>query len=116
SYMKALEVAGLGNMIGVLGAVLRVLLVIVSGNLFASPSLMLVVKDFDPQNPVHGLLAAVNVMTFWALAVWALGLARLSGASYAKAAAWVFGIWAGLTGLMIGFAFAAQALGNRLGG
>lgn len=115
-YMKAVEVAGLGNMIGVLGAVLRGLLIIVTGSLFASPSLMLLVKDFNPQNPVHGLLAAINIMTFWALAVWSLGLARLCGVAYAKAAAWVFGLWAGITGLLAGFAAAAQALANRAGG
>ena len=37
-------------------------------------------------------------MTFWLLAVRAMGLARLSGVSFIKAALWVFGIWAAYTG------------------
>jgi hypothetical protein len=110
SYMKAVEVAGLTNMIGVLEAIVRPLLVVGLGNLYASPSLMLAVKDFDPQNTLHGILAAVNVMTFWSLAVRSIGLARLSGVSFAKAAAWMFGTWAALTGLMIGLGAALRAV------
>ena len=78
------------------------------GNIYAAPGLMLLVKDFDPQNTVHGLLGILNVMTFWVLAVRAIGLARLSGASFAKAAAWVFGIWAAYTGFFIGLGPAGQ--------
>jgi len=98
-YMKAVEVIGLANMVCVLEVIVRTLLIVGMGNLYAAPSLMLLVKEFNPQNPVHSLLAVVNVMTFWVLAVRAIGLARLSGASVAKAALWVFGIWAAYTGL-----------------
>jgi hypothetical protein len=101
AYMKAVEVTGLANMIGVLGSIVTALLILLMGNLFASPSLMLVVKEFDSQNTLHSVLAAINVMTFWALAVKAIGLSRLSGASFGKAAVWVFGIWVAWTGLMI---------------
>lgn len=110
SYMKGVEVAGLSGMVGVLHAIVRTLLILVMGNLFASPSLALFLKQFDPQNPVHGLLAVVNIMTFWALGLGALGLARLSGVGFGKAAAWVFGIWILITGFFTGFAFAMQAL------
>ena len=48
-------------------------------------------------------------MTFWLLAVRSVGLARLTGASVAKAAVWVFGIWIVLTGIMIGFGAAMRA-------
>jgi VIT1/CCC1 family predicted Fe2+/Mn2+ transporter len=78
--------------------------------------LALAVKDFDAQNPVHGLLAAVNVMTFWLLAVRSIGLARLSGASFGKAAAWMFGIWAAFTALMVGFSFAMLAISRAMTG
>ena len=108
-YMKAVEVVGLANMVSVLEVIVRTLLIVGLGNLYASPSLVLLVKEFDPQNPVHSLLALVNVMTFWLLAVRAIGLARLSGASFAKAALWVFGIWAAYTGFFVGLAFLAQA-------
>jgi hypothetical protein len=108
-YMKAVEVVGLANMISVLEVTVRSLLIVGLGNLYASPGLILLVKDFDPQNPVHSLLGAVNVMTFWLLAVRAIGLARLSGASLAKAAVWVYGIWAAYTGLFIGLGALLQA-------
>ena len=113
SYMKGVELAGLAGMVSVLDAIVRTLLILIMGNLFASPSLALFVKQFDPQNPVHGLLAAVNIMSFWVLLVRAIGLAKLSGVGLAKAAAWVFGIWAVLTGLLMGFGFAMQAMFAR---
>ena len=112
-YMKWVEVAGLAGMVGVLDAVVRPLLILILGNLFASPSLALFVKQFDPQNPLHGLLAIVNVMSIWVLCLRALGVARLTRASFGKAAVWVFGIWVVLTGLMTGFSFAMQAVFNR---
>ena len=112
-YLKAVEVAGLANMILVLDAVVRTLLILVTGNLFASLSLALAVKDFDPQNTLHGLCALVNVMLFWALLVRAIGLARLSGASVGKAALWVFGIWIAYTGALMGLGAAARAVFSR---
>ena len=115
-YMKAVEVVGLTNMVSVLAVIVNTLLIVGMGNLYASPSLVLLVKEFDPQNPVHSLLAVVNVMTFWLLAVRSIGLARLSGASFVKAALWVFGIWAAYTGFLIGLAALAQAAFKRIGG
>ncbi|MFZ0826069.1 MAG: YIP1 family protein [Verrucomicrobiia bacterium] len=107
-YMKAVEVAGLSNMILVLSVVVKALLILITGNLFASPSLALAVKDFDPQNSVHSLLAMVDVMVLWLLTVRAIGLAGVSGASLGKAAAWIFGIWIAFTGVMIGFGAAVR--------
>jgi VIT1/CCC1 family predicted Fe2+/Mn2+ transporter len=101
TYLKALEVVGLASMITVLGSVVRTLLILITGNFFASPGLMLVVKDFDPQNTLHSVLAAINIMTFWGLAVKAIGLARLSGASFGKAVIWVFVLWGAWTALLI---------------
>jgi hypothetical protein len=115
-YMKAVEVVGLANMLSVLEVILRTLLVVGLGNLYASTSLVLLVKQFDPQNTVHSLLAVVNVMTFWLLAVRGIGLARLSGASFAKALAWVFGVWVAYTGLFVGLAFLAKSAFKRIGG
>ena len=110
SYMKGVEVAGLANMILVLDAVVRTLLILVTGNVFASPSLALTVKDFDPQNTLHALCALVNVMLFWVLVVRSIGLARLSGASIGKAALWVFGIWVAYTGALLGLGAALRAV------
>jgi hypothetical protein len=103
-------------MIGVLEAIVRTLLILVMGNLFAAPSLALLVKDFNPQNPMHSLLALVNVMTIWILAVRTIGLARLARVSIAKAAVWVVGIWAGYTGLFWGLGMIAQLIAKRAGG
>jgi Yip1 domain len=108
-YLKAVEIAGLANMILVLDVVVRTLLVLITGNLFATLSLTLVLKDFDPQNTFHSLLALINVMTIWLLAVRSIGLARLTGASVAKAAIWIFGIWIILSGILIGFGAAMRA-------
>jgi hypothetical protein len=88
-------------MITVLGSIVRTLLILITGNFFASPSLMLLVRDFDPQNTLHAVLATINLMTFWGLAVKAIGLSRLSGASFGKAAFWVFLLWGGWTTLLI---------------
>ena len=115
-YMKAVEVAGLGNMILVLDTVVKTLLIVGLGNVYASPSLILLVKEFDPQNTVHGLLGIVNVMTFWLLAVRAIGMARLGSLSMAKAVAWVFGIWAAYTGFLVSLSFLAQSLAKRFAG
>lgn len=110
SYLKAVEVAGLANMILVLDVVVRTLLILVTGNLFASPSLVLALKDFDPQSTLHALCALVNVMLFWVLIVRSIGLARLSGVSTGRAALWVFGIWAAYTGTLIGLGAALRAV------
>jgi len=112
-FIKAVEIAGLANMIGVLEAVVKSLLILVTGNIFASPSLALLLKEFDPQNPAHSLLAQGNVMTFWFLAVVAIGLGRLCTVSFGRAIVWVLGIWAACTGLKIGFAFAVQAVFSK---
>ncbi len=112
-FMKAVEVVGLAAMIGVLETVVRTLLILVTGNLFASPSLVLLVRNYDPQNPVHGLLALTNVLVWWLLAVRAMGLARLAAVSFARAAAWVFGIWLLYSTSMVGLGFAMQALFKR---
>ena len=115
-YMKAVEIVGLTNMINVLDVIVRTLLIIGLGNLYAAPSLMLVVKDFDPQNTAHALLAIVNLTTFWVLAVRAVGLARISGASFTKAVLWVFGIWAAYTGFFVGLGLLLKSAFKRIGG
>jgi hypothetical protein len=109
-YMKAVEVAGLANAVLVLAVIVQTLLIVGLGNLFATASPALLVKDFDPQNPSHSLLAVANVMTVWLLAVRSIGLARLSGVPFIRAAAWVFGIWALYTTIILGFGQLARTL------
>lgn len=109
AYMKAVEVAGLANTIGILDAIVRTLLILTLNNLFAAPSAALLLKEFDPQNPVHSLMGALNLMTCWILGVRSIGLSRLSGASFGKCAAVVFGLWAAWTAFTVGLGFAMQA-------
>ena len=113
-YMQAVEVTGLSNMILPLAALVQTLLVVGMGNPFVSPTPTLFLKTIDPTSPAFTVLSALNVFTFWVLALKAIGLSRLTGVSVGKAAAWVFGIWAGFTSLMVGFGLAAQALSKAL--
>lgn len=113
TYMQAVEVAGAANMIGLLETVVRILLIFVTGQLFASPSLVLLVKDYDPQKAAHALLGLTNVMLFWLLAVRGIGLARLAKVSVGRAVVWVVVIWAGYTGLLMGWGFGMKALFGR---
>jgi len=107
-YMKAVEVVGLASTIGILEAVVKTLLIFVTGSIMASTSLAVFVKDFNPQNTTHVLMTVVNVMTFWVLVVRAIGLARLTNMTTGKALAWVFGIWISYTAFFWGLGVAVQ--------
>jgi hypothetical protein len=115
-YLKAVEVMGLTNMIVILEAIIKFLLIIYTGNLMASPSLMLLVKDYNPENTVHGLLALANIMTLWLLCVRAIGLSRLSGASMVKSGLWVFGIWIAYMTVYTGLGIAGRAVLSKMTG
>lgn len=93
AYMKAVETAGLAGMITVLGGIIGMLLAVGMGSMMATPSPALFIGDFDPSNKVHLSLASLNVITLWYVAVLSVGLSRLSGASFAKSAAWLYGLW-----------------------
>jgi len=110
SFMKGVEAAGLNNMVVALDAVVRTLLILVTGNVFASPSLMLLVKEWNPENTVHSLLGLINIMTFWTLVVRAIALAKLTRQSFAKSAIWVFGLWVVYTGSAFGVGMAVRLL------
>ncbi len=112
-YMKVLEVAGLALMITVLAVVVKTLLIILTGNLYAALSPAMLVKHFDQQNPVHQILLMLDVMTFWLLAVRSIGLAKLTGASFGRAAVPVFVVWLVITGVIIGFSMAMQAIFSK---
>ena len=97
-YMQAVEVCGLAGMISVLGGIIRMLLVVVTGSMLATPGPALLIRDLNPSSLTHLLLSALNVATIWYAAVLAIGLAKLSGARLARAAGWVFALWALVTG------------------
>ena len=101
NYLKAVEVAGLSSLILVLGMVIGTLLCVIFGRLNAGPSLALLVSNFDLGNRVHLLLGAANAVYFWHTAVLAIGLAKLSGASTARAMLVVFAYWVPIELLLI---------------
>jgi hypothetical protein len=101
SYMKLVEVTGLTGMIGVLGTLVQLLLVILTGHLMATPGPILFVAEPDPQNTVHLFLASLNLASFWYLGVLALGLARVTGGSFLRAAWPLLGVWVAYRGVVI---------------
>jgi len=93
AYPKALEVAGLGLMISVLGGVVTLLLMVNLPKLFATTNLALAVSDFDPSRKSLLLLGAANVFSFWLIGVLSAGLAKLAGVPFLRAAWFVFAYW-----------------------
>jgi hypothetical protein len=93
-YLKALEVAGLGLMISVLGAIVLLLLMVNLPRLFSTSDLVFAVRDFDPTQQSPLLLAADSVFSLWLLGVLSVGLAKLAGAPFLRAAWLVFAAWA----------------------
>ena len=92
-YLKAAEVVGLATMIGVLGLIVKTLLQVNFSNPAASPSLALTVGEFDEKNVMHMLLAMLNLFDLWEVGVLGAGLARLAGATWARATLPVLVVW-----------------------
>ncbi|HWW03025.1 MAG TPA: YIP1 family protein [Candidatus Acidoferrum sp.] len=92
-YVKTLEVVGLALMISALGTLVTVLLQVNFSRMFATPSLALVINDFDVSRKSHLMLGAVNVFSIWQVAVLAIGLSKLAGAPFLRAAWVVFTYW-----------------------
>jgi Yip1-like protein len=107
NFLKAAEVAGLTTMISVLGVIVTILLTVNFGRLVATPSLALTISNFDIKNKTHLLSGAANVFYFWQIGVMSSGLARLSGAPFAKALLLVAGYWV-LTELLLIFSGLGQ--------
>ena len=108
-YMKALEVTGLANAIAVLGDIVHTLLVVGLGNMFASASPTLLMNNADPQNPTFAVAAVFNITAIWMLAVRAIGLSKLCGVPFVRAAFWVFGLWFAWMAVIIGISLAIKS-------
>jgi hypothetical protein len=115
-YMKAVEAAGLPLMILAVGALVKGLLAAAMGNAFVSIGPALLVKNFDPTNMVHTSLIAIDVFAIWALALRAIGLAKLGDISMVKALVWVFGIWITFTGAWFCVGLLLQKAGAAMSG
>ncbi len=92
-YTKALEVAGLALMISVLGGVVTLLLTLNLSQLFSAPGLALVSSDLDAHRKSPLLLGVANGFSLWLVGVLSVGLARLAGVPFLRAAWFVFAAW-----------------------
>ena len=92
-FHKTLEVAGLAMMINLLGGIVAMLLIVNFGRAGATPSLALLVKDFDSTRKGHLFAAAANIFSVWVVGVRSIGLAKLAGVPYLRAAWAVFTFW-----------------------
>jgi hypothetical protein len=92
-YLKALEVAGLALMISVLGGIVMLLLTVNLPKMFAAPGLALAVTDFDAGRKSPLLLGADSLFSFWLVGVLSIGLAKLAGVPFLRAAWFVFAVW-----------------------
>jgi hypothetical protein len=92
-YPKVLEVAGLGLMISVLGAIVTLLLMLNLPGLIATPNLASAISDLDAIRKSPLLLGASQVFAFWMIGVLSVGLARLAGVPFLRAAWLVFAAW-----------------------
>ena len=109
-FMKAVEIACLASVIIVLGMVITTLLGVILGRLYVGPSLALCVNDFDPNNRVHLLLGAANLIYFWHTGVLGVGLSKLSGASTAKALMVIFAYWLAAESVLIAIGLGSLVL------
>jgi len=100
-YLKALEVAGLSMMVWVLSAILGLLLGIITGRMIATPSAALLISEFDLTNKSHILLATLNPFHLWLVLLMAIGLSKLAGVPFFRAAVLVLGCWILEQGLFI---------------
>jgi hypothetical protein len=91
-YMKGVEAAGLANIIYALAGIVGTLVSLAMGR-FVYVSAAFPIKEFDFTNKQHFALAAVNPLYLWFAVVIATAVAVFSGASWAKAVAYVLGIW-----------------------
>jgi len=96
-YLKAVEAVGVSTMINVVGAIVAMLLAVIYGNMAMTPGPALLIKPFDAANKIHLSLSALNLFSIWYVGVLSIGLARMTGAAFSKAAMWLYGIWAALT-------------------
>jgi hypothetical protein len=92
-YPKALELAGLGTLISVLGMLVTLLLMVKFHRGVAAFGFTLATTDLEALWKDPLVLGAASVFSFWSVAVMAVALARLSGAPFLRAAWLVFAYW-----------------------
>lgn len=101
SYHKALEIVGLSGIILVLGSIVTALVIAVSGDPAATPSLSLLAGKMSRGRPFYQMLETLNLFHLWSTSVLAIGLSRLCNVSFKEAAFWTFGYWLGVRIVLI---------------
>jgi len=101
TYLKALEVAGLGSMIFILGSVVAALLTVCLGKI-STCSLALFASQLDPKSLLHTVLQSIDFFDLWLLGVMTIGLARLAGVTWTKALPLTVAYWLAMEGILIG--------------
>jgi hypothetical protein len=91
-FMKAVEAAGLGLLIYAVASVVSTLAAMAAGK-FIYLSAAFGLEQFDYTKREHFALAAINPFYLWYVTIMTTALAKLSGASWAKAAGWCFAVW-----------------------
>ena len=92
-YGKALELAGLGTMINVLGMLVLVLLMVKLHRGVVTPGFTFSLTDLDSLRKDPLVLGTASVFSFWSVVVMSMALARLSAAPFLRAAWLVFAYW-----------------------
>ena len=92
-YAKVMEFVGLASVISVIGAIINLVLIWGTGNLFANVGPALFISDFDPTNKSHALQYGMDFATVWLLAVLSLGVSLLVERPVRNVAIWLFGAW-----------------------
>jgi hypothetical protein len=104
-YAKALEVTGLALMINVLGTLVTLLLMVNLPSLFATSNLASAIIDLEASLKSPLLQICAYVFAFWLVGVLSVGLAKLAGVPFLRAAWLVFAAWLiqkSLFGLVLG--------------
>lgn len=112
SYMKAVEIAGLAAIIATLGRVLKTLLILMQGDVMASASPAFFIGERNPGNPLHAMVAWLDVMVIWSLVILAMGVAKVVGRPVGGAMLWVGGLYALWVVSLVGLLVLAQRLGG----
>ena len=116
-FLKCLEVMGLTTIVGIPDWIIRLLLGIIYANPSMSPGpVLLVAGHFDPQNKWHMALAMMDVFLFWQIALWALGLSRLTGKSFTKSLIWLLICIGCIAGVIVGIVLMLSNMAEKLGG
>ena len=93
-YGKYLEMYGISNWIGILGAIVTLLMVLGLNTMYATPSAALAIyASFDPLNTTHKLLAALNVFSIWQASVIGIGMSKFANKSSLVGVGLALGLW-----------------------